>query len=89
LARTLAATESDCFSLDAIGHTAYRSCEQCVTRSSQAHPAAIPRTPPFIAVRQRVDNSMTCPASSLESAEIRRKHVRNVEVGGSSPLTST
>jgi hypothetical protein len=32
---------------------------------------------------------MTCPASSLESAEIRRKHVRNVEVGGSSPLTST
>ena len=54
-----------------------------------SHPAAIPRPPPFTAVRRRVDNSLSCPDCSSESAEVRRKHVRNVEVGGSSPLTST
>jgi hypothetical protein len=58
-------------------------------RFGPSHPAAIPRTPPFTAVCRRVDNSMTCRDSSPESAEIRTRHVRNVEVGGSSPLTST
>ena len=56
---------------------------------TRPHPAVIPRTPPFAPVRRRVDNSLTCRDSSPESAEARRKHVRNVEVGGSSPLTST
>ena len=55
----------------------------------RSHPEAIPRTPPFAVVRRRVDNSLTCRDSSPASAAIRRKHVRNVEVGGSSPLTST
>jgi hypothetical protein len=32
---------------------------------------------------------MICPDGPLGSAEIRLKYVRNVEVGGSSPLTST
>src|ERR1035438_8529741 len=58
-------------------------------RQVASHPAAIPRTPPFIAVRQRVDNSVTCPDGSSWSLIIRHKHLRNVEVGGSSPLTST
>ena len=58
-------------------------------RFGPSHPAVIPRTPPFTAVRRRVDNSLTCRDSSPESAEVRHKHVRNVEVGGSSPLTST
>ncbi len=53
------------------------------------YPAAIPRTPAFAAVRRHVDNSLTCCDSSPESAKVRHKHVRNVEVGGSSPLTST
>jgi hypothetical protein len=53
-----------------------------------SHPATIPRTLPLITVRRGVDNSRTCPDSSPESAEIRAKHFRNVEVGGSSPLTS-
>ena len=55
----------------------------------KSHPATIPRTLLFTTVRRRVDNSLTCPDGSPESAEIRFKHVRNVEVGGSSPLTST
>jgi hypothetical protein len=55
----------------------------------KSHPATIPRTLPFTSVRRRVDNSLTCPDDSPESAGIRLKHVRNVEVGGSSPLTST
>jgi hypothetical protein len=55
----------------------------------KSHPATIPRTLPFTTVRRRVDNSLTCPDGSPESAGIRLKHVRNVEVGGSSPLTST
>lgn len=49
------------------------------------HPAAIPRTPPFIAVRQRVDNSVTCPDGSSWSLIIRHKHLRNVEVRSSGP----
>ena len=55
----------------------------------KSHPATIPRTLLFTTVRRCVDNSLTCPDGSPESAEIRLKHVRNVEVGGSSPLTST
>jgi hypothetical protein len=54
-----------------------------------SHPALIPRTPPFAVVRRRVDNLLTCRDGSQQSAEVRSKHVRNVEVGGSSPLTST
>jgi hypothetical protein len=55
----------------------------------KSHPATIPRTLLFTTVRRRVDNSLTCPDGSPESAEIRFKHVRNVQVGGSSRLTST
>ena len=58
-------------------------------RDPVSYPAAIPRTPPFAAVRQRVDNSMTCRDGSPESAKVRHEHIRNVEVGSSSPLTST
>jgi hypothetical protein len=50
-----------------------------------AHPADIPRPPPFTVVRRRAGNGLTCHDSSPESAEVCRKHVRNVEVGGSSP----
>lgn len=59
------------------------------TSHDAVYPAAIPRTPPFAAVRRRVDNSMTCPDGSPKSAKVHHKHVRNVEVGSSSPLTST
>ena len=46
----------------------------------KSHPATIPRTLLFTTVRRRVDNSLTCPDGSPESAEIRFKHVRNVQV---------
>ncbi len=55
----------------------------------KSHPATIPRTLLFTTVRRRVDNSLTCPDGSPESAASRHEHLRNVEVGGSSPLTST
>jgi hypothetical protein len=57
--------------------------------SPVSHPAAIPRTPPFTAVRRRVDDSLTCHDSPPWFTQVRQNHVRNVEVGGSSPLTST
>lgn len=50
-------------------------------RFGPSHPADIPRTPPFAAVRQSVDNSLTCRDSPLQSARVRHKHVRNVVVG--------
>ena len=57
--------------------------------ATEIHPATIPRALLFTRVRQRLANSLTCPDGSPESANIRHEHVRNVEVGGSSPLTST
>jgi hypothetical protein len=52
------------------------------------HPAAILRTPPFSAVRRRVDNSMTCPDGSPKSGRIRRKHAtwKSAVRVGSPPL---
>jgi hypothetical protein len=62
-----------------------RRLERVTCRSESvavgSHPADIPRTPPFAAVRQSVDNSLTYRDSSPKSAKVRRKHVRNVEVG--------
>ena len=57
--------------------------------ATEIHPAAIPRALLFTRVRPRLANSLTCPDGSPESAAIRHEHLRNVEVGGSSPLTST
>ena len=52
------------------------------------HPTAIPRTPPFTAVRRRVDDSLTCHDPPPWFTQVQQNHVRNMEVGGSSPLTS-
>jgi hypothetical protein len=55
--------------------------------SPVSHPAAIPRTPPLTAERRRVDDSLTCHDSPPWFTQVRQNHVRNLEVGGSSPLT--
>ncbi len=56
---------------------------------SAPHRASIARTPKSTPVRRRVDNPLTSHFSPPQSTEIRRICIRNVEVGGSSPLTST
>ncbi len=52
------------------------------------HRASIARTRSFAHVRQHVDNALTCPYRPLLSAQNRTKRLRNVEVVGSSPITS-